>query len=313
MKRNGDYRTIDVLAGKVSDEELRSDTFQTWFWNHYHKGYKGLIYSRPYQDLLKIFTTLVDVVPEAKLLDVGCSYAALPAFLWMSTKHSGNGSLNEIHGTDIVKPAWMDDPEAKESWIKFIRPWLAKKKNRKKMLWFHALSKEKQTEAIKEELDSMPLRYSCLDLKQIPYDLPENHYDILVSNMVLTYIPYCGGVYSKDALRIVFRNLHKALKPGGQFVWSTPKKGVNFIRDFTGSLFDMLYNFILPDGNVLLTYGINVLSHALMIQKLGKAGIYTFCDPVEYDEMLVDSGFRPLSWELSFAGQVWVNKSIKVV
>lgn len=71
MKRNGDYRTIDVLAGKVSDEELRSDTFQTWFWNHYHKGYKGLIYSRPYQDLLKIFTTLVDVVPEAKLLDVG--------------------------------------------------------------------------------------------------------------------------------------------------------------------------------------------------------------------------------------------------
>lgn len=138
----------------------------------------------------------------------------------------------------------------------------------------------------------------------LSFGLPFNseRYDIVISNLVLTYIVSHRGQYGEKALEGVLFDMYRVLKTGGIFVWSTPMENVNFIKVFLASWKDILD----PRYYKRLYYGPLILMHALSIQKKGRDGIYHFFSENKLQILLDRVGFKNIRFKKSFAGQAWV-------
>ena len=106
--------------------------------------------------------------------------------------------------------------------------------------------------------------------------------------------------------------MFRVLKPSGEIVWSTPKRNPFFWRNFLAGLPDMLSIRKQIRHRVFGPWiGIRILRYGLGIASKGRKGIYTFLNPLEYEEILEEIGFTNFQWKKTFAGQVWVNKAHK--
>jgi len=189
--------------------------------------------------------------------------------------------------------------------------WRKSEKNVKKITGIDIVLKPARN-TLKKINYSIPLELRYADIGQkLPFQ--NNHFDLIVANLILSYVIDFQGRRGKDALREVFKEIYRILAPGGHIVWSTPKKNVHFEWVFLASIPDMLniYEYIIHKDITRILQGTRILKHALEIQKKGREKIYTFLNKKELEEMLIDIGFISPVWKRTFARQVWVNRVYK--
>jgi ubiquinone/menaquinone biosynthesis C-methylase UbiE len=167
-------------------------------------------------------------------------------------------------------------------------------------------------ETLEKLKDPIPLelRYANIGEK-LPF--PNNYFDGVVANLCLSYVIDFEGKKGKAALIEVLKEMFRILKPGGELIWSTPKKNVRFEYVFLASIPDMLniYEYIIHKDITRVLQGWRILKHALEIQKKGQWGVYTFLSKKELETILNGIGFKNMVWKKTFARQVWVNRSQK--
>jgi 1-acyl-sn-glycerol-3-phosphate acyltransferase len=138
-----------------------------------------------------------------------------------------------------------------------------------------------------------------LDLAK-SFDLPKNNFNGVTASLVLPYLIHHEGEIGKKGFIKIFNGIFEILKPGGVFVWSTPKKGVSFLKVFLASWKNILDYKNLEN----IYYGPAIFKQALQIQNKGKREIYHFLDIKEIEKILKDIGFINISFSRSMAGQV---------
>ncbi len=147
--------------------------------------------------------------------------------------------------------------------------------------------------------------------EELPFD--DNHFDGIIANLVIPYATDFRSEKGIRAMREVFREMHRVLKPGGHIVWSTPRQNVHFQWVFVASLPDMLnpLPYIRNRDFSRILQGTSILRHALEIQRKGKEGTYTFLAIPQWEQLLREVGFVGPTWRVTFARQVLVNRVYK--
>ena len=98
----------------------------------------------------------------------------------------------------------------------------------------------------------------------------------------------------------LLKKVYSALKPGGEFIWSSPRNKVNFSKVFLAS-----WKNILDLRNIdNMFYGPMILQQALKIQNKGRRGIYHFLGAEDLKKILSDIGFNDIKLTMSMANQV---------
>ncbi len=138
-----------------------------------------------------------------------------------------------------------------------------------------------------------------LDLSS-PLDLKNSYFDGITANLVLPYVVHHRGEIGKKSLIHLLESLHKALRPGGVLLWSTPRHNVSFFRVFVRSWRSIIDSRHLEN----LYYGPTIFWHAIKIQRKGVSGIYSFLKPEEIKIILEKVGFTEIMFKRSMAGQV---------
>lgn len=165
---------------------------------------------------------------------------------------------------------------------------------------------KKELEKLNKKGVSIPIDLEYGDISK-PLSYPNECFDGVGANLVLSYVVSFGEKKGKEAFKEVLKEIKRVLKSGGQFIWSTPIKEVNFWRVFLGSIPDMLNIFEYIRGDITrISQGSKIMSHALRIQKKGKEKIYTFLSKEELEELLLEIGFTQIIWKKSFSQQAWI-------
>ena len=143
------------------------------------------------------------------------------------------------------------------------------------------------------------IRIKDLDIS-LSFSFPSEAFDGVTANLVLPYIIHHEGDIGKKSFEKILKEIYRILKPGGYFIWSSPKCGVNFSRVFFSSWRNIL------DYNNLehLYYGPAILEQALKIQHKGRCGIYHFLKTEDLSDMLSRIGFKDIKFERSMSKQV---------
>jgi len=138
-------------------------------------------------------------------------------------------------------------------------------------------------------------------------NFPDNYFDGIVSNLVISYIIDFEGKIGKEAMQEIFNEFARILKPGGQLVWSTVIKNIHPEIGFISATWDILTNIKkIPNLPITIT---NLLKYAKTLQRKGKSGAYTYLSTTEWNQMLKKSGFINSTWNFVFIGQTIVNSS----
>lgn len=135
----------------------------------------------------------------------------------------------------------------------------------------------------------------------------KNSIDGITANLVLPYIICHDGNFSLKAFKSILREIFEILKPGGIFVWSSPKKNVNFWKVAMSSKKNV---FDFRDKKNIY-YGMAILKQALKIEKKGRQGIYNFLSKEEIEKILAEIGFVNITHKISMAKQVNIIKCEK--
>jgi ubiquinone/menaquinone biosynthesis C-methylase UbiE len=150
------------------------------------------------------------------------------------------------------------------------------------------------------------VKFQNVDLSQkTPF--PAEFFDGIIANLVLTYVRNFENKKGREALEGTLSEMYRILKPGGTFIWSTPRKDMNSLRAFIASLPD-IFNLRHPEN---LYYGPAIFRYSRTIQKLGRLGIYNFLEKEELIEIMKQIGFSNIRLKFELAGQVWLFKAIK--
>ncbi|MBI2050812.1 MAG: class I SAM-dependent methyltransferase [Parcubacteria group bacterium] len=241
------------------------------FWGpKYGSIYPYLEDATPYKKLLKQIAEYIDPKPGERWLDLGTGSGALVDLIW----NKSGGRVKEIVALDLT-----------DVMLEHLR---------KRLPALEPAPSEHHITLVKHNLS-----------KRLPF--ADNSFDGVTASLVLTYIEEHEGNKGIESLRAIFREVRRILKPGGQFVWSTPKYRVNFARVFAASwreIFD-------PRKYYNLFYGPAILRYALKIQKKGKKGEYQFLPEARFVELLSEAGFSSTRTAYSFANQALVLSSKK--
>lgn len=138
-------------------------------------------------------------------------------------------------------------------------------------------------------------------------DFPPNYFNGVTANLVLTYITHHEKEVGLKAFDDLLNNIYNILRPGGLFIWSTPKNNVKFQMVFLKSL----KNVLDPRNLNHIYYGPAILQQALKIQEKGKRKIYHFLKPNEIETILKNIGFVEIKFTRSMANQVEIIKCKK--
>ncbi len=241
------------------------------FWGpKYGSIYPYLEDATPYKKLLKQIEEYIDPKPGERWLDLGTGSGAIVDLIWNKSK----GHIKEIVALDLT-----------DVMLEHLRkriPSLVPQPS------YHHIT------LVKHNLS-----------KRLPFE--DSSFDGVTASLVLTYIEEHEGSKGIGALRAIFNEVHRVLTPGGEFVWTTPKYGVNFAKVFAASwreIFD-------PRKCYNLFYGPAILRYALKIQKKGRKGEYQFLPEARFLELLANAGFSDTRTAYSFANQALVLSSKK--
>jgi 1-acyl-sn-glycerol-3-phosphate acyltransferase len=146
-----------------------------------------------------------------------------------------------------------------------------------------------------------------LDLSQ-SLEFTDNYFNCVTANLVLPYLIHNNGEIGFRGFIKLIEDIHRVLKSGGHFVWSTPKKGVKFFKVFAASW----RNILDPKNLDHLYYGPAIFKQALQIQNKGYKSIYHFLDTKDLEKILVNIGFTDIKFTRSMANQVEIIKCKKI-
>lgn len=150
------------------------------------------------------------------------------------------------------------------------------------------------------------VRVQFLDLND-KIKFKKNSIDGITANLVLPYIICHNGNVGLKALKIILKEIFETLKPGGVFIWSSPKKGVHFWKVFVSSRKNI---FDFKDKKNIY-YGLAILKQALKIERNGRKGVYNFLSKEEIEKILAETGFGKMEYKISMAKQVNIIKCAK--
>lgn len=236
------------------------------FWGpQYGSIYPYLEDATPYRKLLKQIEDFINPKAGERWLDIGTGSGAMVDLIWKKSK----GTVAKITALDLT-----------ETMLEHLR---------RRLPALDPPMGEDKIELIQHDLSN-----------KLPF--ADGSFDGVIASLVLTYITHHEGREGEDALKAVLEEVYRVLKPGGEFVWTTPKHKVNFARVFAGSWREILN----PKKYYNLFYGPAILRYALEIQKKGKKGEYNFLPEERFFEMMRSVGFGNIRRELSFAGQALV-------
>ncbi|MBI4134827.1 MAG: methyltransferase domain-containing protein [Candidatus Sungbacteria bacterium] len=154
--------------------------------------------------------------------------------------------------------------------------------------------------------DNSLVRTETLDLALgIPHSV--RTLDGVIANLVLPYVIHHRAVLGRQALRRVLEEIHRVLKPGGFFLWSTPRRNVNFLWVALASW----RSFFDREHPEYRSYAVHILRHALAIQEWGRREIYNFPTVDEIETFMKQVGFSDVTVKLSLAAQVYVISARK--
>lgn len=279
--RNTELRSTDltnIIKGngfsKCDKERLLVWLDELKFWEEYSKIYSNLEKSRPYDNLSDSIKEMLQPQKADIWLDAGCGPLRVSELIFDKSK----GEVRAIEGVDIV-----------------LEP-----------------ARQKLAKLLEKHRIHLPVNLTYASMTD-PLPYPDDFFDGIGANLILSYVVDFLGMTGKAALESVLREMFRLLKPGGHLVWSTPKYKVQFAWVFLASLPDMLniYEYIAHKDVTRILQGTRILKHALAIQRKGKEGIYTFLPKDELESLLKKIGFVNLAWKKTFAQQVWVNRAYK--
>ncbi len=162
-----------------------------------------------------------------------------------------------------------------------------------------------------EELSNSPIKLEYIDLtRKLPF--PDNFFDGIVSSKVLPYISNFEGAEGKEAIKKVFREIYRILKPKGVLIWTYNTKDSNNLHGIIVSIGYLLNPYEWIKRKVFLPfYAIKMMGFFKgTIEKL-KKGIYHSFSKEEYEDLLTSVGFRNLEWKSGFGDMVLINKAEK--
>ena len=171
-----------------------------------------------------------------------------------------------------------------------------------------------------EEIGNPSIKLKYLNLtKKLPFS--DNFFDGIVAGKVLPYIPEFEGERGKEALKGIFQEMFRVLKPGGVLVWSGAIKGMS---RWQGVLTGLRYGFRhiryllnpyhwIKQRCFLPLSVIKIIKFFKPMEEKGKKGIYPFLSQKEYEDLLISIGFKNPEWKITFGRQVLVNKVNKLL
>lgn len=156
-----------------------------------------------------------------------------------------------------------------------------------------------------------PIRLIYADLQEkLPF--PDNFFDGIVGNYVFTFVIEFEGQQGAAALKGVLQEMIRVLKPGGQLVWTMPKKNASNLLGLLISLKYILNPLSWLKFKVFVPLAaIKTVTYTRQIKEKGKRGTYNLLTKRQYEEILTSAGFVNSEWRTTFAGQCWVNKVYK--
>ncbi len=241
------------------------------FWGpQYGSIYPALEGTDPYKALLQKIKDYIHPQSGEQWLDIGTGSGAMVDLIW----EKSDAKIGNIVALDLT-----------EVMLNHLRNRLPK---------LTPPLPEEKIDLVKHDL-----------AKKLPFD--DASFDGAISSLVITYIAEHEGTSGEDALLAVLKEVNRVLKPGAQFVWTTPKQKVNFARVFAGS-WKEIFN---PKKIKNLYYGPAILGYALEIQKKGKTGEYNFLSEERFREMCSEAGFEVDEITYSFSKQALVLNTHK--
>ena len=159
--------------------------------------------------------------------------------------------------------------------------------------------------------DGPPIKLIYADLQQ-PLAFPDNFFDGIIGNHVLTFLLEFEGRRGSEALEGVLQEMFRLLKPGGHFVWSIPRENVSNV---TGLLL-LLKHIVNPVRWVRYRVPVPVAAYKIFkytrqIERKGERGTYLLLPKEECERILASVGFVDPEWRTAFAHQCWVNRVYK--
>lgn len=159
---------------------------------------------------------------------------------------------------------------------------------------------------------SIPISFrdDCDLSKKLPF--ADNYFDGMVAGMVRTYIIDYQGISGKEGFALATKEMYRVIKHGGQIVWSTPIKEVDFTKVLIASVPSILNPIHSITNKQFMPYiGFKVLKYAKEIERKGKQGLYHFYGIDEHIEVMKEVGFKNITYKLAFAGQDVVFSAFK--
>ena len=268
---------IDKLSFWIFTKRYRGWTEQE-FWEEYAQIYKNLQKGFVFSRLMGTIEDLIDFKQKDReylCLDVGC------------------GPLN------VTKVLLKKAQQQKIEKIKVIAIDIVLKTAREALEKIELKDKNK-IELIKTDI-SKPLGFG------------NEKFDSVGANISLPYIVEFNGSRGKSALKKVLEEMYRILKPGGQLIWSSPKKNAFFQIVFLVSIPSMLnfYEYIVHKDFTRILQAIKILSHGMEIQRKGREGIYTFLPVKEAIALMEEIGFNNIKTRRSVCQQIDVYSATK--
>ena len=174
----------------------------------------------------------------------------------------------------------------------------------KKIIGIDIILKPAQQRA--REIPALELEYGNLGER---LRFSDQSFDGIVSNIAIPYTIEFEGIPGKEGIQLLFSELARVLRPGGQLIWSSPRPNMRTLIGFLVSVPDIVRNIRrIPNIPII---AVKLLKYSSELKRKGKQGAYTYLSPPEWDEILGKAGFVDSTWKFVFTHQVWVNRVYK--